>query len=817
MNKMFYFLVFIVVNFIFNFVFNFILFSKVAYCLELKDLEGKSELELYNIAVDFYKKNDDRSAVMVCAYAINNLRTKNKSFFYMYADIVIKNVGVSPDKQKMYEQVNNIADYIINNIDYYDYRAYYYKGWVSYNMGDLTTAETNLKKSVSYFPNFLPSLSILFNIYLDRKDYDNASKIANKIISKGYVDKHFAYLILRLYVESSKLDEAKDFFDKYKPFFDNDKSFYVVSLMFFKIGDYRASLDYIEKALGSSPDNRDYLVLKIKSLYYLKRYKEAYQLIEKYFKNSSNEEVSNIKKDIEASNLRNIIFAVVVTSLFVIIAVMGFIIYRERSLKSKKMKIYNLKKSYQERVSTKSENLDILINVVYDFLNNDVLGISDLRYNIKAAIYVTDPKKENVMYCYFNNVDTDLPDVLYTFPKYLAWLQDYSNVPVHLYDIQSNTIFFEWFGAKNLGIFKKKKMNIIMPCVSRNLLQCIIFIQVFRDEEEQKFINFLRGNKEIISEILEEIADDITATRYKEAAFLDELTRLYNRRFMFQKLEQEIENASKNNQKVSFILCDIDNFKKFNDTYGHQVGDEVLRVVAKVFKSAAREFFDWPFRYGGEEIGIILPNTPKERAFEVAERIRKEVSSKRYENVPTTITISLGLATYPDDAKNIEDLIREADEALYFSKKNGKNRTTMAGVKVLSDNKSDDKKVEAQKDNVSFDSTDSKNVNLNVNLSDIKIPSFVYNNEQFEDYYSSVKSTYRCKLVIIEIDFNNEIFNKLIMDIYQSLILVEAMGVDIKNNNIIIKILFIERDDKDIENLIKTWQSKYNIKNQVIT
>jgi len=781
------------------FIFFVFLFSSV-FSIEIRDLENKSEDELYNMAVDFYKKRDDRSAAIVCSHIIKNFNTRNRYVFYIFVDVLIRNIDASSDKQKVYNQINTISDYIINNIDYYDYRAYYYKGWVSYRQGDLTTAETNLKKSVSYFPDFVPSLLLLLNVYIDKKDYDNALKIAEKIISKGNINKNFAYLILRLYVESDRLDKASEFFSKYQSLFDDHKSFYIISLMFFKLGNYNSALDYIEKALLNSPYDEKYLALKIKILYFLRKYDQAYELINKHFKNTTNDEILAIKREIEYNRARKLIFGLIIAALFIIIIILAFVLYREKKIKSQKIALVNLKKTYQERVSTKAENLDILINLIYDFLNDFLTDVLSLNYNLKAAIYVTDPRKDNILYCYFSNL-LDLPDVLYVFSKYSGWLNNYSNVPAHLLDIQSDNLFYEWFGAKNLGIFKKNKMNIVMPCLNRNILQCIIFIHVLDESYEQKIINFLRANKELISEILEEIANDVISIRFREAAFIDELTRLYNRRFMFQKLEEEIDKASKNNKKVSFVLCDIDNFKKFNDTYGHKVGDEVLRVVARVFKSAAREFFDWPFRYGGEEIGIILPDTTKEKAFEIAERIRNEVSSKRYENVPTTITISLGVATYPDDAKNIEELIREADEALYYSKKNGKNRTTLAGVKVLNE-----KGV--------FTSNDSEIIvdKSSETLANFKIPTFVYNGEQFEEYYNSIRYTYKHKLVSIEASLSPEILNKLIMDIYQSLILIEAIGVEIKDNTAIIKVLFIEREDNDIKKMLSDWQSKYNIK-----
>jgi PleD family two-component response regulator len=114
------------------------------------------------------------------------------------------------------------------------------------------------------------------------------------------------------------------------------------------------------------------------------------------------------------------------------------------------------------------------------------------------------------------------------------------------------------------------------------LLQALILLAYGKEKGE--FFENIKQKKDLLSDIVEEFANDIMSTRFKEVAILDELTRLYNRRYMLQKLEEEISKANQTKSNLSFILCDIDNFKKFNDNYGHQVGDEVLRVVAKDFR-----------------------------------------------------------------------------------------------------------------------------------------------------------------------------------------------------------------------------------------
>lgn len=161
-----------------------------------------------------------------------------------------------------------------------------------------------------------------------------------------------------------------------------------------------------------------------------------------------------------------------------------------------------------------------------------------------------------------------------------------------------------------------------------------------------------------------------------ELATVDSLTDLHNHRFFQEQLAINIEYSKRYGQMFSLILIDIDNFKKFNDNYGHQSGDAVLRQVAILLKNAVRKA-DIVCRYGGEEIVIILPSTDNANAYILAEKLCKLVSNKIFElkdNVKTNVTISIGVATYPDNAELAVDLVEYADKSLYVAKSNGRNQ-----------------------------------------------------------------------------------------------------------------------------------------------
>ena len=163
--------------------------------------------------------------------------------------------------------------------------------------------------------------------------------------------------------------------------------------------------------------------------------------------------------------------------------------------------------------------------------------------------------------------------------------------------------------------------------------------------------------------------------QYKLAT-IDGLTELYNHRYFQDTLRKQIDIARRYNQSFSLIIVDIDFFKKFNDTYGHQAGDAVLRQVAQTLKKNSRTT-DYVCRYGGEEMSIILPNTGAEEALNNANRICKAVAEKPFHLTPVdsaNVTISLGVATFPDNAQTPQDLIEWADKGLYYAKEHGRNQ-----------------------------------------------------------------------------------------------------------------------------------------------
>lgn len=186
---------------------------------------------------------------------------------------------------------------------------------------------------------------------------------------------------------------------------------------------------------------------------------------------------------------------------------------------------------------------------------------------------------------------------------------------------------------------------------------------------------FTEEDQRLLEALAQQAAMAVEHARLYELAITDGLTKLFIHRYFQARLEEEMVRAKRYHTACSLILFDIDHFKKFNDTYGHQQGDVVLIEVAKLVKFTVRETVDIPARYGGEEFAIILPETDAKGALLVAERLRKTIEAFDFpgQEQALKVTISLGVATFPDHASVKSVLIKKADVALYECKERGRN------------------------------------------------------------------------------------------------------------------------------------------------
>ena len=160
--------------------------------------------------------------------------------------------------------------------------------------------------------------------------------------------------------------------------------------------------------------------------------------------------------------------------------------------------------------------------------------------------------------------------------------------------------------------------------------------------------------------------------KFRKKSYIDSLTKINNRRYFDENISSIIDNSVIDETNISLVMIDCDNFKEINDSFGHQAGDDVLRTLGKILRDTTRDSEDHPFRYGGDEFGIILLNTPTERVTDIAEKVNQKFNNDN----PYNTTLSIGIANCHNSLAgsiNPEKLKKLADEALYQSKHTGKN------------------------------------------------------------------------------------------------------------------------------------------------
>ncbi|MEQ8186666.1 MAG: diguanylate cyclase [Candidatus Eremiobacterota bacterium] len=188
--------------------------------------------------------------------------------------------------------------------------------------------------------------------------------------------------------------------------------------------------------------------------------------------------------------------------------------------------------------------------------------------------------------------------------------------------------------------------------------------------------DFDEDDLDLLSSLATQLAIIIDKARLHELAIIDGLTQLYIHRYFQIRMDEEILRSKRYGYQFSLIMFDIDHFKNFNDTYGHQQGDIVLMEVARIVKQNVRANIDIPARYGGEEFAIILPGQNAGNATIFAERLRKLVDEKEFpgQEKPLHVTISIGVGSYPLDSSVKNQLIHLTDQALYYAKEHGRNQ-----------------------------------------------------------------------------------------------------------------------------------------------
>ncbi|MEA1968925.1 MAG: diguanylate cyclase [Thermodesulfobacteriota bacterium] len=290
-------------------------------------------------------------------------------------------------------------------------------------------------------------------------------------------------------------------------------------------------------------------------------------------------------------------------------------------------------------------------------------------------------------------------------------LKDILDYRLFAFVIQNNEKLDVWLDPR---MYKKSLESIIINDFNvKNKSNINYLNHSFQDDEQEKKISMknlvsydlweeyctakiymlpnhsiMNYHEELVNIILKStgvaISRQMNIAQLTDAATLDPLTGCYNRRELESQMKRHIARTTRHNSPLSIFMLDIDHFKKVNDTYGHQAGDDVLKDITRSIQQNIRAE-DILARYGGEEFIVILPETDKHAAMELADRLRDNISKKMIKTATDTIkiTASFGVAAFTPHT-NMEQLIKEADEMLYKAKLNGRNIVMPGLIKICS-------------------------------------------------------------------------------------------------------------------------------------
>ncbi len=275
---------------------------------------------------------------------------------------------------------------------------------------------------------------------------------------------------------------------------------------------------------------------------------------------------------------------------------------------------------------------------------------------------------------YTKNSSSDLEEYLSKNSEYSVRTKDIAEVGDYA-TLNPSLVVFDLSKEDTLNTLMTKKFNVPVLIKSDDVLELTLI-----RAEAYDYILTPINNKELDIRVknlikIKEIKDSINLV-----STTDELTGLFNRKYLHQRLEAELSRSKRYNISISCLLLDIDNFKVINDMYGYDTGDVLLKRLSEIMTSHVRKE-DVLTRYGDEEFIILLPNTDEEHAYLFAERLRRDISKMEFipegEEEPHPITVSGGVSSYPFLANVDEDantLIRYAEHALYNAKRRGKNK-----------------------------------------------------------------------------------------------------------------------------------------------
>ncbi len=561
------------------------------------------------------------------------------------------------------------------NLDHKNVDVLFYLGAVYRQQGDV-------KKAVSYFqrvehakPNFLPAYENLGNLY----DYigDTPQAIEQyETLGRLFPSRSTTLALGRLYRKGGNYRKAEELLNSHLRKLPLDgEAWDILAGVQFDANDLVNAWNASERAVKLEPSNIRFLLTHAriakgrKSSFYLSKAIDDSSAILRLDPN--NAEAGQLfveaKEALVLEHQNRIIVWISVSGILVLLCVI-YLWRRGKKSDADKGKLVHALDSHLSRLNDLPEIAEYLVSYFAEY------------FNLPKGMFFLINRESTQLKCFYTNFKVVVSDSLDANPEVLArWVSVYHGRPMTAAQALKSALFIDSFPDSRL-FFDKQDLRLILPfCVKGKLLAMLALGGVSRNE----FLDLLpriRRRVESAHILADTAATAIETAALYELSVIDEQTKVYNKRFFRQVLSEEIKRVERYHQPTSLIMLDIDHFKALNDSYGHPMGDSVLRELADLLKENVRNGVDSVSRYGGEEFTIILPATDLRRASETAERIRNSIGGRTFQGLPPNVrvTVSLGIAAYPHCASSDWELIQAADQALYQSKKEGRNRVSIA-------------------------------------------------------------------------------------------------------------------------------------------